>query len=93
MEFGRAALFPLFIISIELLSHIVSISEGLKVIRLSGVEFRKSLFADDASFILDGSVKGLTPQMKITHCLIMYTSKNRYPGHTSGNTAAFHPVI
>ena len=36
----------LLIISIELLPHIVSISEDLKVIRLSGVEFRKSLFAD-----------------------------------------------
>ena len=47
----------LFIISIELLSRKVSISEDLKGIRLSGVEFRKSLFADDASFILDGSVK------------------------------------
>ena len=35
----------------------VSISEDLKVIRLLGVEFRKSLFADDTSFILDGSVK------------------------------------
>ena len=36
---------------------------------------------------------GLTPQMKITHCLIIYKSKNKYPGHTSGNTAAFHTVI
>ena len=38
-------------------------------------------------------IEGLTPQMKITHCLIIYKSKNKYPGHTSGNTAAFHPVI
>ena len=29
----------------------------LKVIRLSGVKFKQSLFADDISFILDGSVK------------------------------------
>ena len=35
----------------------VSISEDLRVIRLSGVEFRKLLFADDTSFILDCSVK------------------------------------
>ena len=47
----------LFIISIELLSHMVSISEVLKVTRLSGVEFRNSHFADDASFILDGSIE------------------------------------
>ena len=38
-------------------------------------------------------LQGLTPQMKITHCLIIYKSKTKYPGHTSGNTAAFHPVI
>ena len=36
---------------------------------------------------------GLTPQMKITHCLIIYKSKNKYPGHNSGNTAAFHSVV
>ena len=31
--------------------------------------------------------------MKIAHCLIIYKSKNKYPGHTSGNTAAFHSVF
>ena len=25
--------------------------------------------------------------MKITHCLIIFKSKNKYQGHTSGNTA------
>ena len=67
MEFGRAALFPpyLFIISIELLPHMVSISEDLKVIRLSGVEFRQSLFADDTSFILDVSVKSFETLVRI----------------------------
>ena len=42
-----------------------SISEDLKVIRLSGVEFRKSLFADDTSFILDGSVKSFDTLVRI----------------------------
>ena len=37
--------------------------------------------------------RGLTPQMKIIHCLIIYKSKSKYQGHTSGNTAAFHSVI
>ena len=37
--------------------------------------------------------EGLTLQMKITHCLIIYKSKSKYQGQTSGNTAAFHPVI
>ena len=55
----------LFIISIELLPQMVSISEDLKVIRLSGVEFRKSLFADDTSFILDGSVKSFETLVRI----------------------------
>ena len=35
----------------------VSISEDLKVIRHSGVEFRKSLFADDTSFIFETLVR------------------------------------
>ena len=43
----------------------VSISEDLKVIRLNGVEFRKSLFADDTSFILDGSVKSFETLVRI----------------------------
>ena len=42
-----------------------SISEDLKVIRLSGVEFRKSLFADDTSFILEGSVKSFGTLVRI----------------------------
>ena len=42
----------------------VSISEDLKGIRLSGVEFRKSLFADDA-FILDCSVKSFETLVRI----------------------------
>ena len=33
--------------------------------RLSGVEFRKSLFAGDTSFILDGSVKSFETLVRI----------------------------
>lgn len=47
----------LFIICIKLLSYEISATEDLKSIRYSGKEFKKSLFADDASFILDGSAK------------------------------------
>lgn len=43
----------------------VSISEDLKVIRRSGVDFRQSLFADDTSFILDGSVKSFETLVRI----------------------------
>ena len=49
----------LFIIAIELLSFKVTISENIKGIKLFKEEFKKSLFADDASFILDGSLKYL----------------------------------
>ena len=47
----------LFIICIELLSYKISTNEDLKGIHFFGKEFRRSLFADDASFILDGSYK------------------------------------
>ena len=47
----------LFIISIELLSHKISTSETIKGIQFIREEFKKSLFADDASFILYGSFK------------------------------------
>ena len=47
----------LFIICIELLSYKISTNEDLKGIHCFGNEFRRSLFADDASVILDGSYK------------------------------------
>ena len=47
----------LFIICAELLSHNISATEDLKDIRYSGKDFRKSLFADDASLLLDASAK------------------------------------
>ena len=50
----------------------VSISEDLKVIRLSGAEFRKSLFADDTSFILDGSVKSFKTLVRILEILAIF---------------------
>ena len=49
----------LFIIAIEILSYKVTTSESIKGIKMFGEEFKKSLFADDASFILDGSLKSL----------------------------------
>ena len=48
----------LFIICIELFSHKISTTEDIKGIFFTNMEFKKkSLFADDASFILDGSFK------------------------------------
>ena len=47
----------LFIICIELLSYKITTTEDIKGITYSKHEFKKSLFADDASFILDGSIK------------------------------------
>ena len=55
----------LFIICIELLSHKISSVDELKGIRFSGKEFRKSLFADDASFILDGSLRSFETLINI----------------------------
>ena len=47
----------LFIICIELLSNKINISEDIKGIFYMNQEFKRSLFANDASFILDGSLK------------------------------------
>ena len=46
-----------FIMCIELLSYKISTTEDIKGIIYTKQEFKKSLFADDASFILDGSFK------------------------------------
>ena len=47
----------LFIICIELLSHKISTTEDIKGIFYTNKEFNILLFADDASYILDGSFK------------------------------------
>ena len=47
----------LFIICIELLSYKITTTEDIKGITYSKHKFKKSLFADDASFILDGLIK------------------------------------
>ena len=47
----------LFIICIELLSHKIKSSQDIKGIYIMNKEFKSSLFADDASFLLDGSLK------------------------------------
>ena len=46
----------LFSICIELLSHKITSSEDIKGLYIMKKEFKSSLFADDASFLLDGSL-------------------------------------
>ena len=47
----------LFIICIELLSNEVIKNQNINGININGKEFKTSMFADDASFIMDGSRK------------------------------------
>ena len=47
----------LFIICIELLSNKITTTKDIKGITTANYEFKKFLFVDDASFILDGSLK------------------------------------
>ena len=42
---------------IELLSNKITTTEDIKGITYANYEFKKCLFADDTSFILDGSLK------------------------------------
>ena len=56
----------LFIICIELLSYKITTTEDIKGITYANYEFKKSLFADDASFVLDGS------QNHLKHLLISW---------------------
>ena len=55
----------LFIICIELLSNQVRKSPDIKGIYIVGKENKTSLFADDASFILDGSTKSFENLIRI----------------------------
>ena len=45
----------LFVICIELLSYSISTNNNIKGIDFEGNEIKSSLFADDATFVLDGS--------------------------------------
>ena len=47
------------------MSHNISATEDLKDIRYSGKDFRKSLFADDASLLLDASAKSFETLISI----------------------------
>ena len=47
----------IFIICIELSSHKINSSESIKGIQVMKEEFKSSFFADDVSFLLDGSLK------------------------------------
>ena len=47
----------LFIIAIELLTNQIRKNENIKGITLAGLELKNSCYADDASFILDGTQK------------------------------------
>ena len=55
----------IFIMCIELLSYKISTTKDIKGIIYTKQEFKKSLFADDASFILDGSFKSFQTLIKI----------------------------
>ena len=55
----------IFIICIELLSNQVRKSPDIKGIYIEGKENKTSLFADDASFILDGSTKSFENLIRI----------------------------
>lgn len=55
----------LFIICIEFLSHQVRKNPDINVLYMSGKEYKASLFADDASFILDGSRKSFKTLISI----------------------------
>ena len=50
---------------IELLLYKISTTEDIKGIIYTKQEFKKSLFADDASFILDGSFKSVQTLIEI----------------------------
>ena len=54
---GRPLSTYLFSLSIELLSYKISTTEDIKGIIFKNKNLKKSLFADDASFILNGSFK------------------------------------
>ena len=47
----------LFIICIELLSYEVSNNQNIKGININNEEIKNTLFADDATFLTDGSKK------------------------------------
>ena len=47
----------LFIICIELLSNEVSLNTDINGIKIGNIEIKQTLFADDASFITDGTKK------------------------------------
>ena len=51
----------LFIICIELMSIDIELNTEVKGIKINNVELKQSLFADDASFILDGSRTSFEP--------------------------------
>ena len=55
----------LFIMCIELLPYKVSTTEDIKGFIYTKHEFKKSLFADDASYILDGSFKSFQTLIEI----------------------------
>ena len=55
----------LFIICIELMSIDIELNTEVKGIKINNVELKQSLFADDASFILDGSRTSFETLIKI----------------------------
>ena len=55
----------LFIMCIELLSYRILTTEDIKGVIYTKQEFKKSLFANGASFILDGSLKSFQTLFEI----------------------------
>ena len=55
----------LFIICIELLSHEILSNKGIKGITVDGYEIKNTLFADDATFLTDGSKESFTTLIDI----------------------------
>ena len=67
----------LFIMCIELHSYKISTTEDIKGIIYTKQEFEKSLFADDASFIIDGSFKSFQTLIEILDNFKMSSPANR----------------
>ena len=55
----------LFIICLELLSNAVRKNEDINGIRVAGKEYKTSLFADDAAFIMNGTSKSFETLINI----------------------------
>ena len=67
-------LFPyLFIICMELLTNQIRINKNIKGITIAGCELKDTCYADDASFILDGSRQSFdVVSMVMSFCAVLF---------------------